>query len=168
MPAWPVINQLWFPERHFSANGISLRLGKVQMKFYERSMQALLSSAPFGFAARSRALARLVSLAQIGELARRLPYLRRWATKFVKFQTVGGTVTKLSLNIITAQKSRKGLNDTAKYNYTNGRRDWTKLKKIKIDFNCGFWKPVHLSVFQGSVMLLVTIDWFNSLKFHCE
>ena len=159
MPGWPVINQLWFPERHFSANGISLRLGKVQMKFYERSMQALLSSAPFGFAARSRALARVVSLAQIGELARRLPYLRRWATTFVKFQTVGGTVTKLSLNIITAQKSRKGLNDTAKYNYTNGRRDWT---------NCGFWKLVHLSVFQGSFMLLVTIDWFNSLKFHCE
>ena len=37
VPAWPVINQLWFPERHFSANGISLRLSEVQMKFYERS-----------------------------------------------------------------------------------------------------------------------------------
>ena len=72
VPAWPVINQLWFPERHFSANCISLRLGEVQMKFYERSLQALLSSAPRGFAARSRVLARLVSLAQIGELARRL------------------------------------------------------------------------------------------------
>ena len=57
VPAWPVINQLWFSERHFSANGISL----------------LLSSGPRGFAARSRVLARLVSLAQIGELARRLP-----------------------------------------------------------------------------------------------
>ena len=32
----------------------------------------LLSSAPRGFAARSRVLARLVSLAEIGELARRL------------------------------------------------------------------------------------------------
>ena len=32
----------------------------------------LLSSAPRGFAARSRVLARLVLLAQIGELARRL------------------------------------------------------------------------------------------------
>ena len=32
VPAWPVINQLWFPEHHFSANGISLRLGEVQMK----------------------------------------------------------------------------------------------------------------------------------------
>ena len=61
------INQL-----HFSANGISLRLSEVQMKFYERSLQALLSSAPRGFAARSRVLARLASLAQIGELARRL------------------------------------------------------------------------------------------------
>jgi len=72
VPAWPVISQLWFPEGHFSANGISLRLGEVQMKFYERLLQALLSSAPRGFAARSRVLARLASLAQIGELARRL------------------------------------------------------------------------------------------------
>ena len=46
VPAWPVINQLCFPERHFSANGISLRLSEVQMKFCERSLQALLSSAP--------------------------------------------------------------------------------------------------------------------------
>ena len=58
--------------RHFWANGISLRLGKVQMKFYERSLQALLSPAPLCFAACSRVLARLVSLAQIEELARRL------------------------------------------------------------------------------------------------
>ena len=72
VPAWPVINQLCFPERHFSANGISLRLSEVQMKFCERSLQALLSSAPRGFAARSRVLARLASPAQIGELARRL------------------------------------------------------------------------------------------------
>ena len=40
--------------------------------FYERSLQALLSSAPRGFATRSHVLARLASLAQIGELARRL------------------------------------------------------------------------------------------------
>ena len=72
VPAWPVINQLWFPERHFSANGISLRLGEVQMKFYERSFQALLSSTPRGFAASTRILAKLASLAQIGELAQRL------------------------------------------------------------------------------------------------
>ena len=37
------------------------------MKIYERSLQALLSSAP-----RSRVIARLASLTQIGELARRL------------------------------------------------------------------------------------------------
>ena len=37
------------------------------MKIYERSLQALLSSAP-----RSRIIARLASLAQIAELARRL------------------------------------------------------------------------------------------------
>ena len=72
VPAWPVINQLCFPERHFSANGISLRLGEVQMKICKGWLQALLSSAPRGFAARSRVLARLASLAQIGELARRL------------------------------------------------------------------------------------------------
>jgi len=62
-------------ENVFSANGISLRLGEVQMKICKGSLQALLSSAPRGFAARSRVLARLVSLAQIGELARRLPSL---------------------------------------------------------------------------------------------
>ena len=39
----------------------------VEMKIYERSLQALLSSVP-----RSRVLARLASLAQIGELAPRL------------------------------------------------------------------------------------------------
>ena len=44
------------------------------MKFYERSLQGALSSAARGFAARSRVLARLVSLAKIGELARSLSY----------------------------------------------------------------------------------------------
>ena len=44
----------------------------LKMKFYERSLQALLSSAPRSFAACSRILVRLASLAQIGELARRL------------------------------------------------------------------------------------------------
>ena len=44
------------------------------MKIYKGSLQALLSSAPRGFAARSRVLARLVSFAQIGELALRLLY----------------------------------------------------------------------------------------------
>ena len=34
-----------FSERHFPANCISLRLSEVQMKFCERSLQALLSSA---------------------------------------------------------------------------------------------------------------------------
>ena len=72
VPAWPVINQLCFPERRFSANCTSLRLAEVHMKFYKRSLQALLSSAPRGFFAHSRVLARLASLAQIGELARRL------------------------------------------------------------------------------------------------
>ena len=56
----------------FSANGISLRLGEVQMKICKGWLQALLSPAPRGFAARSRVLARLASLAQIGEPARRL------------------------------------------------------------------------------------------------
>ena len=43
------------------------------MKICKGWLQALLSPAPRGFAARSRVLARLASLAQIGELARRLP-----------------------------------------------------------------------------------------------
>jgi len=46
---------------------------KMQPKYQKTA--AFLSSAPRGFAARSRVLARLVvSLAQIGELARRLVY----------------------------------------------------------------------------------------------
>ena len=87
MPARPVINQLCFPERHFSANCISLRLSEVQMKFYERSLQALLSSAPRGFAARSRVLARLASLAQIGEFARRLTLKMTTALSTSVFRT---------------------------------------------------------------------------------
>ena len=81
VPAWPVINQLWFPERHFSANGISLRLGEVQMKICKGWLQAPLSSAPRGFATCSRVLTRLVSLAQTGELARRLSCatIKSWA-----------------------------------------------------------------------------------------
>ena len=88
VPAWPVINQLCFPERHFSANGISLRLSEVQMKFYERSLQALLSSAPRGLAARSRIFVRLASLAQIGELARILCCLKRVKKKIKAICTV--------------------------------------------------------------------------------
>ena len=68
----PVINQLWFPECHFSSSGISLCLGEVQMKIYETSLQALFSSAPQGFAAHLCLLAQLALLAQIGELAHRL------------------------------------------------------------------------------------------------
>ena len=41
-------------------------------KFYERSLQALLSSAPRGFATCSHVIAKLASLPPIGELARRL------------------------------------------------------------------------------------------------
>ena len=33
VPAWPVINQLCFLERHFSANGISLRWAKYKWNF---------------------------------------------------------------------------------------------------------------------------------------
>ena len=78
VPDWPVINQLCVPEHHFSANCISLRLGEVQMKFYERSLQALLSLASHGFAARSRILTRLALLAQMGELACRLCSISPW------------------------------------------------------------------------------------------
>ena len=49
----------------------------VEMKIYERSLQALLSSAP-----RSRVLARLASLAQIGEGVNEV---NRLATKGEKY-----------------------------------------------------------------------------------
>ena len=54
------------------------------MKFYERSLQAVLSAAPRGFAACSCVLARLASLAQIGELARRLLCLQNEVDFFLK------------------------------------------------------------------------------------
>ena len=52
----------------------ALLFGQAKRASRERASEgpSLLSSAPRGFAARSRVLARLVSLAQIGELARRL------------------------------------------------------------------------------------------------
>ena len=53
-------------------SGQAERASRERAKFYERSLQALLSSTPRGFAVRSRVLARHVSLAQIGEVARRL------------------------------------------------------------------------------------------------
>ena len=46
--------------------------GQAKWASRERSRRGLLSPAPRGFAARSRVLARLASLTQIGELARRL------------------------------------------------------------------------------------------------
>ena len=49
-------------------------VSRAEMKIYERSMQALLLPAPRGFAAPSRVLTRLASLAQTGELARRLTH----------------------------------------------------------------------------------------------
>ena len=52
------------------------------MKICKGWLQALLSSAPRGFAARSRVLVRLVSLAQIGELARRLDIFDITETSF--------------------------------------------------------------------------------------
>ena len=51
----------------FTLCGVSPGVSGVKMKIYERWLQALLSSA-----LRSRVLARLASLAQTGELARRL------------------------------------------------------------------------------------------------
>ena len=53
--AWCVIFQ--------QINGISLCVGKAEMKICERSLQALLSSAFCSFAARSHVLSRLSSLA---------------------------------------------------------------------------------------------------------
>ena len=58
------------------------------MKFYERSLQALLSSAPRGLAARSRIFVRLASLAQTGELARILCCLKRVKKKINAICTV--------------------------------------------------------------------------------
>ena len=50
----------------------ALLFGQAKRASRERASEGLLSSAPRGFAARSRVLARPVSLAQTGELACRL------------------------------------------------------------------------------------------------
>ena len=41
-----VINQFQLTVRHFSANGISLRLGEAKIKIYKRSWQTLLYHRP--------------------------------------------------------------------------------------------------------------------------
>ena len=78
VPIWP----LWEPNLTHRRSRCQLDLLSVNFDFRyfpssgrstnERSLQALLSSAPRGFAARSRVLARPASLAQMGELPRRL------------------------------------------------------------------------------------------------
>ena len=50
----------------------ALLFGRAKQTSRERASEGLLSSAPRGFAARSCVHARLASLAQIGDLARRL------------------------------------------------------------------------------------------------
>ena len=57
------------------------------MKIYERSLQALISSAP-----RTHVLAKLASLAQIGELARRLGESRQawWHTVVKRLRVLRG------------------------------------------------------------------------------
>ena len=74
MPAWPVINQLWFPERHFSVSGISLNQGEVQMK---SSFMRDRSKLSFPMSLAASPLARAFSQdsphpPKIRELARRL------------------------------------------------------------------------------------------------
>ena len=121
VPACPVINQLWFPERHFSANGISLRLGEVQMKICKGWLQALLSSAPRGFTAHSRVLARPVLLAQTGELASRLCMSLEltqagywwWVRNHMKKWTYAvrrSTISSFLWSVISKDSWRKGEN----------------------------------------------------------
>ena len=67
----------WFSSSLLLATPIAceqaLLFGQAKRASRERSSEG--ASAPRGFAARSRVLARLTSLAQIGELARRLIFL---------------------------------------------------------------------------------------------
>ena len=50
VPAWPVINQLWFPERHFSANGISPSSGRSANEI----LWEIVASSPFPCPSRLR------------------------------------------------------------------------------------------------------------------
>ena len=69
------------------------------MKICKGWLQALLSSAPRGFAARSRVLARLVSLAQIGELARRLTCVTNCIDSIAYFEQLLFALTLYSPNL---------------------------------------------------------------------
>ena len=42
--------------------------------------------------------------------------------------------------------------------YCRNEQGWKNLKKNATDCNCGFWKLVHLTVFQSSFLFVVTID----------
>ena len=70
------------------------------MKMCKGWLQALLSSAPRGFAARSRVLARPVLLAQTGELASRLPSL------FITEEDWGGIAT-LGVGVARVKRRRQ-------------------------------------------------------------
>ena len=70
----------------------------VEMKIYERWLQALFSSAP-----RSRVLARLALLAQIGELARRLNFVTLVSGRFWNFFVVQVSSTKAVYSLVVYQ-----------------------------------------------------------------
>ena len=91
-----------FSGTSFFGQWYSLRQCEVQMKIYERSLQALLSSAPRGFATHSCVLERLASLAQIGELAHRvalgLRCVRSHSSEEIKNATISEFSTFLKIN----------------------------------------------------------------------
>ena len=83
------------------------------MKIYERWLQALLSSAP-----RSRVLARLASLAQIGELARRLEWGKNSKPKKIQPRPQGFSLKKWKNPLGFKQNSKNFLDQkltTKKY-----------------------------------------------------
>ena len=73
----------------------------VEMKIFERSLQALLSSAPC-----SRVLARLTLLAQIRELARRLTYCGHGSSLFSPTEVPMALKLDCLLTILYSYKDR--------------------------------------------------------------
>ena len=73
----------------------------MEMKIYERSLQALFSSAP-----RSRVLVRLALLAQIGELARRLSCFQYFITVYQHLVPYDWCFLAVDVNLVNCLASR--------------------------------------------------------------
>ena len=143
------------------------------MKIFKRSLQALLSSAP-----RSRVLARLASLAQIGELARRLWISRLcdgakylWTASFTlyKLATKNLHLATIFLQLVANRRPEDFLNFEPCQLYTWYSSMWlySKLQWCAIyrslEFKLNFLSCQKLDYLPGQQALI--LDRSHKLRF---